>query len=189
MHKSRPKEQREEVVEGSGVAVLEVRKWRSEAVYGFLSTPRVREGERRSELEPQVQQVDSPPWLLTIMPGAQSELRGRYRRRGRGGVALLQEVWDGTRQVRILGSCMAPSWTRARRRLPQVRSGGQGMGVPGMQTNKAEGSFYRVHVDPPPISKNTLPCLQWGARSEPVQPLQDAEDEGQVPVRTVEASQ
>ena len=51
--------------------MLEVRKWRSEAVLGFLSTPRDTEGTWRSEVEPQVQQVDSPPRLFTIELGAQ----------------------------------------------------------------------------------------------------------------------
>ena len=71
MRDSEKTEQGYKIVEEPGVAVLEMRKWRSEAVYGFLSSTLVRESERRSELEPEVQQVDSPPWLLTIMPGAQ----------------------------------------------------------------------------------------------------------------------
>ena len=101
----------------------------------------------------------------------------------------MQEMWDGTRQVRIFGPCMARPCTRARRCLPEVRSRGEGVGVPGMQSNKAEGSFYRVHVAQPSISKNTLPCLRWRARSDPVQHLQDAEDEGRLPASAVEAQE
>ena len=60
----------------------------------------------------------------------------------------MHEVSDGLPQGRLLRVRVAQPQPQERRRLPQVRSEGESLAVPGLPFEEAEGSVFLIHVAP-----------------------------------------